>query len=289
MAVNILADIERRMPEFSKGQRSIASYILSHYDKAVYMTASKLGAAAHVSESTVVRFAFEMGFDGYPELQDALKEMIKSKLTAVQRIHVADEQLGGTDILSKVMNADIDKIRRTMEETSRADFEGAVDSIVAAKTIYIIGARSALVLARFMNLYFNIIFENVKLIDTTCSTEMFEQIMRIGKGDVIIGLSFPRYSKRSAKALSFASKNGAKVISITDSRSSPIAEMADYFLQARSDMASFVDSLVAPLSLINALTVAVGLRKKEELMHTFERLESIWDEYDVYQKAEELS
>ncbi len=289
MAVNIWADIERRMPEFSKGQRSIASYILSHYDKAVYMTASKLGAAAHVSESTVVRFAFEMGFDGYPELQDALKEMIKSKLTAVQRIHVADEQLGGTDILSKVMNADIDKIRRTMEETSRADFEGAVDSIVAAKTIYIIGARSALVLARFMNLYFNIIFENVKLIDTTSSTEMFEQIMRIGKGDVIIGLSFPRYSKRSAKALSFASKNGAKVISITDSRSSPIAEMADYFLQARSDMASFVDSLVAPLSLINALTVAVGLRKKEELMHTFERLESIWDEYDVYQKAEELS
>ncbi len=289
MAVNILADIERRMPEFSKGQRSIASYILSHYDKAVYMTASKLGAAAHVSESTVVRFAFEMGFEGYPELQDALKEMIKSKLTAVQRIHVADEQLGGTDILNKVMNADIDKIRRTMEETSRDDFEGAVDSIVAAKTIYIIGARSALVLARFMNLYFNIIFDNVKLIDTTSSTEMFEQIMRIGKGDVIIGLSFPRYSKRSAKALSFASKNGAKVISITDSRSSPIAEMADYFLQARSDMASFVDSLVAPLSLINALTVAVGLRKKEELTRTFERLESIWDEYDVYQKAEELS
>ena len=289
MAVNILAEIERRMPEFSKGQRSIAAYILSHYDKAVYMTASKLGAAANVSESTVVRFAFEMGFDGYPELQDALKEMIKSKLTAVQRIRVADEQLGGTDILNKVMNADIDKIRRTMEETSRADFEGAVDSIVSAKTIYIIGARSALVLARFMNLYFNIIFENVRLIDTTSSTEMFEQIMRIGEGDVIIGLSFPRYSKRSAKALSFASKNGAKVISITDSRSSPIAEMADYFLQARSDMASFVDSLVAPLSLINALTVAVGLRKKEELTRTFERLESIWDEYDVYQKAEELT
>ncbi len=289
MAVNILADIERRMPEFSKGQRSIASYILSHYDKAVYMTASKLGVAANVSESTVVRFAFEMGFEGYPELQDALKEMIKSKLTAVQRIHVADEQLSGTDILNKVMNADIDKIRRTMEETSRADFEGAVDSIVNAKTIYIIGARSALVLARFMNLYFNIIFDNVKLIDTTSSTEMFEQIMRIGKEDVIIGLSFPRYSKRSAKALSFASKNGAKVIAITDSRSSPIAESADYFLQARSDMVSFVDSLVAPLSLINALTVAVGLRKKEELTRTFERLESIWDEYDVYQKAEELS
>lgn len=289
MAVNILAEIKRRMPEFSKGQRSIAAYILSHYDKAVYMTASKLGAAANVSESTVVRFAFEMGFEGYPELQDALKEMIKSKLTAVQRIRVADEQLGGTDILNKVMNADIDKIRRTMEETSRADFEGAVDSIVSAKTIYIIGARSALVLARFMNLYFNIIFENVRLIDTTSSTEMFEQIMRIGEGDVIIGLSFPRYSKRSAKALSFASKNGAKVISITDSRSSPIAEMADYFLQARSDMASFVDSLVAPLSLINALTVAVGLRKKEELTRTFERLESIWDEYDVYQKAEELT
>lgn len=190
MAANILGEIKRRMPAFSKGQKSIASYILTHYDKAVYMTASKLGAAANVSESTVVRFAFELGFDGYPGLQDALKETIKSKLTAVQRIDVADEQLGGADLLTKVMNTDIEKIRRTMEVISRADFDGAVESIIAARTIYIIGARSALVLARFMNLYFNIIFENVRLIDTTSSTEMFEQIMRIGPEDVIIGISF---------------------------------------------------------------------------------------------------
>ena len=289
MAVNILMEIERRMNSFSKGQKSIAAYILAHYDKAVYMTASKLGAAADVSESTVVRFAFELGFDGYPELQDALKETMKSKLTAVQRIDVADEQLSGADLLTKVMNTDIEKIRRTMEVISRTDFEGAVDAIIGARTIYIIGARSALVLARFMNLYFNIIFENVRLIDTTSSTEMFEQIMRIGPSDVIIGISFPRYSKRSAKALSYASKNGAKIIAITDSPSSPAAEHADYLLEARSEMASFVDSLVAPLSLINALTDADGLRKKEDVKATFDRLESIWDEYDVYQKAEELS
>lgn len=206
MASNILAEIERRMPQFSKGQKSIANYILKHYDKAVYMTASRLGTAAEVSESTVVRFAFELGFEGYPELQDALRETIKSKLTAVQRIEVADEQLGGSDLLTRVMNTDIEKIRRTISVISRKDFDGAVESIIGARTIYIIGARSALVLARFMNLYFNIIFDNVKLIDTTSSTEMFEQIMRIGKEDVIIGLSFPRYSKRSAKALTYASK-----------------------------------------------------------------------------------
>lgn len=288
MAANILTEIERRMPKFSKGQKSIARYILAHYDKAVYMTASKLGAAAQVSESTVVRFAYEMGFEGYPELQDALKETIKSKLTAVQRIDVADEQLSGSDLLGRVMNMDIEKIRRSMEAISRTDFDGAVDAILKARTIYIIGARSALVLARFMVLYFNILFDNVKLIDATSSAEMFEQIMRMGEGDVMIGVSFPRYSKRSAAALSYASKSGAKVIAITDSPSAPCAENADFLLEARSEMTSFVDSLVAPLSVINALIVAIGLRKKSEIKETFARLESIWDEYDVYQKAEEL-
>lgn len=287
MAANILSEIERRMPKFSKGQKSIARYILSHYDKAVYMTASKLGAAAQVSESTVVRFAFELGFEGYPELQEALKETIKSKLTAVQRIDVAHEQLGGSDLLTRVMNMDIEKIRRTMEVISREDFEGAVEAILNAKTIYIIGARSALVLVRFMVLYFNILFENVKLVDATSSAEMFEQIMRIGEGDVMIGVSFPRYSTRSAAALSYASKNGAQVIAITDSPAAPCAKHADFLLESRSEMTSFVDSLVAPLSVINALTVAIGLRKKEEVKETFAHLETIWDEYDVYQKAEE--
>lgn len=287
MPSNILSEIERRMPTLSKGQKSIAAFILNHYDKAAYMTAQKLGAAAQVSESTVVRFAFELGFEGYPELQQELREIIKNKLTSVQRIEVANAQLGSGDILARVMTLDIDKIRRTIEETSREAFEGAVSSILQARTVYILGARSALVLARFLALYFNMIFDNVKLVDTTSSAEMFEQIMRVDSRDVIIGLSFPRYSKRSAKAMEFASSNGAKVIAITDSPASPIAEHADYFLQAKSDMASFVDSLVAPLSLINALIVAVGLRRRGELEQTFERLEEIYDEYDVYQKAED--
>lgn len=287
MASNLLAEIEQKMASFSKGQKSIASFILNHYDKAAYMTASRLGVAAQVSESTVVRFAFELGFDGYPELQHELQEIIKNKLTSVQRIAVANEQIGGGDILDKVMNMDIDKIKKTIDETSREAFSGAVDSILNAEKIYILGARSALVLARFLALYFNIIFDNVKLVDTTSSAEMFEQIMRLEKNDVIIGLSFPRYSKRSAKAMEFASSMGAKVIAITDSPVSPIAEHADFFLQARSDMASFVDSLVAPLSLVNALIVAVGLKKRGELEQTFNRLETIYDEYDVYQKPEE--
>jgi DNA-binding MurR/RpiR family transcriptional regulator len=287
MASTILSEIQHRMKDFSKGQKNIAQYILEHYEKAAYMTASKLGNAAQVSESTVVRFAFELGYEGYPELQQDLQEMIKNKLTAVQRIDVASDQIGQSDILDKVLNIDIDRIKKTIEETSREAFNGAVDSILQAKTIYILGARSALILARFLALYFNIIFDQVRLVDTTSSTEMFEQIMRISEDDIIIGLSFPRYSKRSAKALEFASSRGAKVIAITDSPASPIAEHADYFLQARSDMASFVDSLVAPLSLIDALIVAVGVKKQEELKEIFENLEEIWDEYDVYEKPED--
>mgnify|MGYP001096362616 CR=1 FL=1 len=289
MLGSILNEIEQKMSSFSKGQKSIASYILNHYEKAAYMTAARLGAAAQVSESTVVRFAFELGYDGYPALQRELQEMIKNKLTAVQRIDVAKEQMGDRDILGKVLNLDIEKIKKTMEETSRVDFNNSVEAILQAKRIYILGSRSALVLARFLALYFNIIFENVRLVDTTSSSEMFEQIMRIGMGDVIIGISFPRYSKRSAKALAYARNMGAKIVAITDSPSSPIAEHADFFLQARSDMASFVDSLVAPLSLINALIVAVGLRKRDEIKQIFDRLEGIWDEYDVYQKPGETA
>lgn len=287
MSTNILNKIESKMQQFSKGQRSIANYILNHYDKAAYMTAAKLGIAAGVSESTVVRFAFELGFDGYPELQQELAEMIKNKLTSIQRIEVASEQIGETDVLEKVLNIDISKIRKTLEETSRKDFDGAVDALVNAKNIYILGSRSASVLARFLALYFNIMFDSVKLIHTTSSSEMFEQIMRIKENDIIIGISFPRYSKKTVKAMDFAANNGAKVIAITDSPLSPLAKRADFFLQARSDMVSFVDSLVAPLSLINALIVAVGLKKGDELKRTFDKLESIWDEYDVYQKAED--
>ena len=275
------------MPQFSKGQKLIANYLLAHYDKSAFMTASKLGATVGVSESTVVRFATELGFDGYPGLQKALQEMIRNRLTSVQRIEVTTDQIGTDSVFDKVLNLDIEKIRRTLEESSRDDFNAAVDALVGAGSIYIIGARSAAALAQFLAYYFNLMFKSVRLVGTTSSSEMFEQIMRISDKDMMIGISFPRYSKHTVKALKYASDKGANVLAITDSVMSPLAEYADHLLLARSDMASFVDSLVAPLSVINALIVAIGIKKREEISRTFETLERIWDEYDVYQKAEE--
>ena len=284
---DVLKLIAEHAHHFSKGQKRIAQYITEHYEKAAFMTASKLGMTVGVSESTVVRFATEVGFDGYPALQKELKEMIRNKLTSIQRIEVTNEQIGDEDVLDKVLNMDIDKIRRTLEETSREDFKAAVDAIVAAENIYVIGAKSAATLARFITYYFNLMFVNVKLVHTTSSSEMFEQIMRIGKNDILIGISFPRYLTQTVKAFKFAKENGATVIAITDSPASPLAEDADHLLLARSDMASFVDSLVAPLSLINALIVAVGLKKRQEICDTFSKLETIWDEYEVYDKGDQ--
>ena len=281
MSRDLIHSITQQMPGFSKGQKLIAQYILAHYDKAAFMTAAKLGMTVGVSESTVVRFASELGFEGYPQLQRALQELIRNRLTSVQRMEVTSDQLGEGNILHKVLNLDIEKIRRTMEKASVEDFEQAVDTIVNAKNIYILGVRSASALSGFMSFYFNQIFESVRLVNTTSTSEMFEQIMRIKEGDVFIGITFPRYSKRTVNAANFAKQNGAKVIAITDSNISPIAETADHLLLARSDMASFVDSLVAPLSVINALIVAVGIRKKDEISSTYERLEQIWDEYNV--------
>ena len=284
---NLLNKISNNLSDFSKGHKMIAAYIIDHYDKAAFMTAARLGLTVGVSESTVVRFAFELGYSGYPELQRSLQELIRNKLTAVQRIEVTHDLIGTEDILDKVLNMDVEKIRRTLEETSREDFKKAVDVIVGAQNIYVIGDRSAAALARFITFYFNLIFENVKIVHTTSNSEMFEQIMRIRKNDVIIGISFPRYSRRTVNALRYASDNDAKVIAITDSRLSPLAAIADCLLLARSDMASFVDSLVAPLSLINALIVAVGIEKNEEVSATFDRLEHIWEEYQVYEKPED--
>ena len=287
MSRDLIHSITQQMPGFSKGQKLIAQYILAHYDKAAFMTAAKLGMTVGVSESTVVRFASELGFEGYPQLQRALQELIRNRLTSVQRMEVTSDQLGEGNILHKVLNLDIEKIRRTMEKASVEDFEQAVDTIVNAKNIYILGVRSASALSGFMSFYFNQIFESVRLVNTTSTSEMFEQIMRIKEGDVFIGITFPRYSKRTVNAANFAKQNGAKVIAITDSNISPIAETADHLLLARSDMASFVDSLVAPLSVINALIVAVGIRTQDEISSTYERLEQIWDEYNVYEKIEE--
>ena len=287
MTRDILSVIQNSMPTFSKGQRLIARFILESYDKAAFMTASKLGKTVNVSESTVVRFAAELGYDGYPSMQKALQEMIRNKLTSIQRIEVANDRIGNQDILSMVMQSDIEKIRMTLEETDRASFRQAVDAILSAHRIYILGVRSAAALADFLGFYFNLIFDNIVLVHTTSASEIFEQLLRVGPEDVVIGISFPRYSSRTVKAMRFAKDRGANVIALTDSEASPLAEAATETLLAKSDMASFVDSLVAPLSLVNALIVAVGRRRNEDVEQIFADLEQIWLEYGVYEQVEE--
>lgn len=284
---DLLHYISEQMPNFSKGQKLIGKYIIQNYDKAAFMTASRLGATVGVSESTVVRFATEVGYEGYPQLQRALQELIRNRLTTVQRIEVTNEQMGNTDILTKVLSMDIERIRRTLEEMSVEQFRAAANSIIEAKNIYILGIRSSAALAQFLHFYFNQIFPNVHLVISNSASDIFEQLFRIREGDVLIGISFPRYSRRTVTAVDFAKKRGATVVAITDSEASVLANSADYLLKARSDMASFVDSLVAPLSLINALIVEVGMRKQEESQSNFRLLEQIWAEYDIYQTSEE--
>ncbi|MGI6669287.1 MAG: MurR/RpiR family transcriptional regulator [Acetivibrionales bacterium] len=281
---DMIRHMQEKMPGMSKGHKMIANYIINHYDKAAFMTAAKLGRTVGVSESTVVRFAVEMGFKGYPRLQKVLQELIKSKLTAAQRLEVTSSRIDENNILKSVLQADMEKIKITMEEINQEDFMQIVECVLNARKIYILGVRSSATLAGFLGFYFNLIFDNVRLVHTTSVSEMFEQILRASAGDVVIGISFPRYSKRTVKALKFAKSQGATVIAITDSKESPLTSDADHCIIARSDMASFVDSLVAPLSVINALIVAIGMRKKESIYNTFEKLETIWDEYQVYEK-----
>ena len=285
---DMIKRIREKMLEMSKGQKLIANYIMDHYEKAAFMTAARLGAVVGVSESTVVRFAIELGYDGYPKLQKVLQELIKSKLTAVQRIEVSSNRINEDNILKSVLQSDMEKIKITMDEIDQTSFNEAVECILNARKIYILGVRSSAPLASFLGFYFNLIFDNVRLVHTTSVSEMFEQILRASEGDVVIGISYPRYSKRTTKAMQFVKSQGAKVIAITDSMESPLATPADHCLIARSDMASFVDSLVAPLSVINALIVAIGMRKKESVYDTFERLEMIWDEYQVYEKYDNV-
>jgi DNA-binding MurR/RpiR family transcriptional regulator len=287
---NLLANrITEKYSTFSKGQKKIAEYITEHYDKVAFMTASKLGVTVGVSESTVVRFATEIGYTGYPQLQHAVQEMIRNKLTSVQRMEVTAGRVGKSDVLDFVFNQDIDVIRRTMEETSHEDFYRAVDAIIASRRIYILAARSAQALGTFLSYYFSLIFENVLFVQATSEGEIFEQMIRVDKRDAVIGISFPRYSRKVAKAMEFAHDRGARVISITDSTEAPIAKTADYLLLARSDIASIVDSLCAPLSLINALIVATSLKKSDEIKQTFQNLENIWDQYGVYEKVDDKS
>ena len=279
---NLINRIRKNMSKLSKGQKLIANYILDHYEKALYLTAARLGTIVGVSESTVVRFANELGYDGYPKLQEALEELVKSKLTAMQRIEVTTERIDQTNVLKSVLQTDADQIRYTIEQADEAQFQEAVTKIIEAKTIYILGVRSCAGLANFLGFYFNIIFENVKLVNTNSVSEMFEIIHRVSPEDVVIGISFPRYSKRILKAMEFSKSREATIVAITDSLLSPLAKLANYPLVGRSEMISFVDSLVAPMSILNALIVAISLRKKDEIAQSLDKLEKVWTEFEVY-------
>ena len=264
----------------SKGHRKIAQYIVEHYDKAVFMTASKLGESVGVSESTVVRFASAMGYEGYPQLQRSLQELVSHRLTANQRFEMATE-IDPREALGVVLKSDMQNLRATMEQMDAAVFEDVVNRLLSAKSIYVMGLRSAAPLAQFMGYYLNYIFDNVHLVSSG-ATDVFEEISKLKENDVLVGISFPRYSTRTLEAMRFAKRCGAQVVAITDGPMSPLADMADATLTARTDMASFVDSLAAPLSLINALLVALGLHRKEALKEHFRQLESIWETYEVY-------
>ncbi|MEE1357474.1 MAG: MurR/RpiR family transcriptional regulator [Clostridia bacterium] len=281
---NLITLLETRMQSFSKGQKLIANFLINNYDKAAYMTASKLGVLVGVSESTVVRFAIELGFDGYPELQRSLQELIRTKLTFNQRIEVTNKRIGNGDLLEKVLLSDVDKIKTTLENISRADFESAVQKIIDAKHIYILGARSSASLANFLFFNLNLIFDNVRFVQTTSGSELFEHILPMGKDDVMIAISFPRYTSRIINAVEYAREVDASVVAITDNKNSPIATKATEVLIAQSDMASFVDSLTAPMSVLNALIVAISRKKQAEINERFDKLERIWEEYDVYAK-----
>lgn len=270
----------------SKGQKILATYITDNYDKAVFLTAAKMGQVVGVSESTVVRFATHLGYKGYPEFQKALEEMVRNKLNSIQRMEVTYGRISQSHILETVLQSDQEKIKDTLEHIDEHAFELAVDTIIKAKHIYIVGIRSCAPLATFMAFYFNLMFENVTLLQTNNSSELFEQMVRISKDDVIIGISFPRYSMRTLKAMEFANNRNAKVITLTDSVHSPMNLYSSCNLIARSDMASIVDSLVAPLSVINALIVALCMKKQGEVAKTLETLEDIWNEYQVYENDE---
>ena len=270
----------------SKGQKILATYITDNYDKAVFLTAAKMGQVVGVSESTVVRFATHLGYKGYPEFQKALEEMVRNKLNSIQRMEVTYGRISQSHILETVLQSDQEKIKDTLEHIDEHAFELAVDTIIKTKHIYIVGIRSCAPLAAFMAFYFNLMFENVTLLQTNNSSELFEQMVRISKDDVIIGISFPRYSMRTLKAMEFANNRNAKVITLTDSVHSPMNLYSSCNLIARSDMASIVDSLVAPLSVINALIVALCMKKQGEVAKTLETLEDIWNEYQVYENDE---
>ena len=284
MNKDILSVLQSKAHEFSKGQRLLANYITEAYDKTAFMTASKLGKTVGVSESTVVRFAVELGYDGYPEMQKAMQDMVLNRLTSVQRIEVANDRIGNQDVLTTVLQSDADKLRQTAEMISRDDFDAAVAAIKKARRIYILGARSVAPLASFLGYYLNFMFNDVRIITASGASEVFEKLVALSPEDVVIAFSYPRYSAATAKGAQYSRSTGATVIGFTDSRLSPLGQNSDYVVVAKSDMVSLVDSIVAPLSVINALIVALASGQERGLKKTFDALERVWEEYNVYEK-----
>lgn len=284
MSGDILTILQKKAPTFSKGQRLLARYITESYDKAAFMTASRLGKTVGVSESTVVRFAMELGYDGYPCMQKAMQEMVLNRLTSVQRIEVTSDRIGNQDVVSMVLQSDADKLRQTGEILDRDEFRAAVNAILQAKRIFILGARSAAPLASFLGYYLNFMFNNVHVVTASGASEMFEKLICASSEDVVVAFSFPRYSAATVKGAQYCRTTGAKVIGITDSRLSPLGQHCDHVLLAKSDMVSLVDSIVAPLSVINALVVALAAGREQSLAKTFDALERVWEEYNVYEK-----
>lgn len=289
MKEDILCILEEMAPTFSKGQRKIAAYINESYDKAAFMTASKLGKTVGVSESTVVRFAVELGYEGYPEMQKAMQEMVMNRLTSVQRIGITNDRIGNQDVLSMVLQADADKLRQTSEMISREAFRKAVDAIRTARRIYVLGVRSAATLANFAAYYLNYMFDNVHVITVSGAGEMFENLVGVTDEDVVLAFSFPRYSTATLKAAQYCRSVGATVVGLTNSNASPLAQSCDLVLLAKSDMVSLVDSLVAPLSVVNALLVSLATAREQELKKNFDTLERVWEEYNVYEKRVDLT
>lgn len=287
MRQDILSVLKSKEASFSKGQRRIAQYILESYDKAAFMTANTLGKTVGISESTVVRFAVELGYDGYPSMQKALQEMVVNRLTAAQRIEVTNDRMVGQNVLSMVLLSDMEKLRQTGETVDREAFEAAVNAVLGAERVYIIGVRSAAPLANFLGYYLNYMFQNVHILTTSGASEMFEQIVGVNSKDAVIAFSFPRYSATTLKTAQYCRSTGATVIGVTDTKLSSLGQCSDHVLVAKSDMVSLVDSLVAPLSVVNALIVAIAAKKEKELSKTFQELEHVWSEYNVYEKQEE--
>ena len=288
MNYDILTLLQEKAPTFSKGQRRIAQYITEAYDKAAFMTANRLGKTVGVSESTVVRFAVDLGFDGYPSMQKAMQEMVLNRLTSVQRIEVANDRIGNQDVVSMVLHSDMEKLRQTGETLDREAFNASVNAILKAKRVYILGVRSVAPLANFLGYYLNYMFNNVHVISGFSAGEMFEKIVGVNSEDVVIAFSFPRYSASTTKGARYCRGAGATVIGFTDSKLSPLGQCCDHVLVAKSDMVSLVDSLVAPLSIVNALIVAIAAKREKELSRTFANLERIWDAYNVYEKREDM-